>query len=68
MTAGALGLVALGGLAFAVLKMLGMHHAAAPLIALAVIIALPLTFIFVAISGTMQSSIWTIGYLTQEQK
>jgi hypothetical protein len=66
--AGALGLAAAAGLAFAVLKVLGMTHAAVPVIALGAIALLPIAFILIAISGTTQSSIWTIGYMTQEQK
>lgn len=66
--AGALGLAAAAGLAFAVLKVLGMTHAGLPVIGLGAIALLPIASVLIAISGTTQSSIWTIGYLTQEQK
>ena len=49
-----------------VTKALGVTYAAAPVIALGALVLLPMGFILVAISGTTQSSIWTIGYLTQE--
>ena len=65
------GLIALGVAAlaiFVVMKVLGMTYAAVPVIALGAIVLLPMVFIVVAISGTTQSSIWTIGYLTQEGK
>jgi hypothetical protein len=70
---GLVGLLAAAACVFGVLKVLGMTpaafaHAAGPAIALAALVLLPIVFILVAISGTTQSSIWTIGYLTQEQK
>ena len=54
--------------AVVVLKALGMTHAAVPVVVLGALVLLPMAFILVAVSGTMQSSIWTIGYLTQEGK
>jgi hypothetical protein len=66
--AGATGLAVAALIAVGVLKGLGLAHATVPVIALGALALLPLTFILVAISGTTQSSIWTIGYLTQAQK
>lgn len=67
---GAIGLAAAAALIVGVLKVLGIAiaHAAAPVLALGALVLLPIAFILVAISGTTQSSIWTIGYLTQAQK
>ncbi len=65
---GAIGLAAAALIAVVALKALGMTHATFPVIALATMALLPVAFILVAISGTTQSSIWTIGYLTQEGK
>lgn len=65
------GLIGLGVAALLILlvtKALGVTYAAAPVIALGALVLLPMGFILVAISGTTQSSIWTIGYLTQEGK
>ncbi len=62
----ALGVAAL--LVFVVTKVLGVTYASVPVIALGAIVLLPMGFILVAISGMTQSSIWTIGYLTQEGK
>jgi hypothetical protein len=65
---GAVGLVAAGGLGFVVLNALGMAHATVPVIVLGTMALLPIALILVAVSGTAQSSIWTIGYLTQDAK
>ena len=65
---GAAGLVVAGLFGVAVLKLLGTAHATVPVLALGAIVLLPAAFILVAISGTTQSSIWTSGYLTQEQQ
>jgi hypothetical protein len=65
---GSIGIAAVAVVVFLVQKVLGLAVTAAPLIALGAIVLLPLIFILIAISGTTQSSIWTIGYLTQEQK
>ena len=63
---GALGLVAGALIVFGVLWLLGMAHATVPVIALGTVGLLPMACILISISGTTQSSIWTIGYLTQE--
>ena len=65
------GLIGLGVAAlliFVVTNVLGLTYAAVPVIALGAAVLLPMAFILIAISGTTQSSIWTIGYLTQEGK
>jgi hypothetical protein len=46
----------------------GLTHAAVPVIVLGSMAVLPAAFILIAVSGTTQSSIWTLGYLTQEGK
>jgi hypothetical protein len=51
-----------------VLTLFGSTHVPVAVIALGVATLLPLVLILVAISGTTHSSIWTIGYLTQEQQ
>ncbi|HEX3839145.1 MAG TPA: hypothetical protein VHW25_19480 [Steroidobacteraceae bacterium] len=66
--AGSVGIAAAALSIFLVQKALGLATTAVPLVALGAIVLLPLIFILIAISGTTQSSIWTIGYLTQEQK
>jgi hypothetical protein len=65
---GVIGLAVAAALIVAVMMVLGMTltHAGLPVIALGAIVFLPMTFVLLAISGTTQSSIWTIGYLTQE--
>jgi hypothetical protein len=65
---GAIGLGAAAGMVVVVLTVLGLAHAAVPVIVLGALALLPVAFILVAISGTTQSSIWTIGYLTQAGK
>jgi hypothetical protein len=65
---GAIAIAMVAAVAVVVLKALGMTHAAVPVILLGAMALLPMAFILVAVSGTMQSSIWTIGYLTQEGK
>jgi hypothetical protein len=65
---GALGLVAAALCAFAVLWLFGQAHATVPVIALGTVALLPLACVVISVSGTTQSSIWTIGYLMQEGK
>jgi hypothetical protein len=65
---GAIGLAAVAAIAVAVLMALGMAHATIPVVALGALVLLPIVFVLVAVSGTTQSSIWTIGYLRQEGK
>jgi hypothetical protein len=65
---GAIAIAMSAAVAVVVLKALGMTHAAVPVVVLGALVLLPMAFILVAVSGTMQSSIWTIGYLTQEGK
>ncbi|MEJ0005920.1 MAG: hypothetical protein WDM77_05900 [Steroidobacteraceae bacterium] len=64
--AGALVLVVAGSIAFGVLYVLGLVHTTVPVLVLATAALLPPAFILFAISGTTQSSIWTIGYLTEQ--
>ena len=66
--AGVIGIAVAAAFAFGILKGLGMAHATVPVILLASVTLLPVVFMLLAISGMTQSSIWTIGYLTQEQK
>jgi hypothetical protein len=63
---GAVALAVVAAFVFLVQTVFGMTHAAVPVIALGAMLLLPIVLILVAISGTTQSSIWTIGYLTQE--
>jgi len=49
------------------LRSLGVTHATIPLIALGAVALLPALFTIVAISGTTQSSIWTLGYIVQQR-
>jgi hypothetical protein len=65
---GSIGLLAAAACVFVVLKIFGLAHAAAAVVTLGAVVLLPIVFILVAISGTTQSSIWTIGYLTQGAK
>jgi hypothetical protein len=65
---GVLAIGAAGAAAFGVLKAVGLTHAAVPVIVLGSMAVLPAAFILIAVSGTTQSSIWTLGYLTQEGK
>lgn len=66
--AGVIAIAVAAALAFGVLKGLGLAHATVPVIVLGSVLLLPLVFMLLAISGTTQSSIWTMGYLAQEQK
>jgi len=68
MLLGAIGLGAAALLVIGVLKIFGVTQVAVPVIALAGVTLAPLAFIVIAISGTTLSSIWTIGYLTQERQ
>jgi hypothetical protein len=68
MLVGAIGLGTVALVVIAVLKIFGTTQVAAPVIALAAMTLLPIAFIVIAFSGTTLSSIWTIGYLTQEGK
>lgn len=64
-----LGTLAIGAvvvLGVAVLKGFGMLHAPVPVILLGAVFLLPMAFILIAVSGTTQSSIWTIGYLNEQ--
>lgn len=63
---GTIGLLAVALSVAVVLKILGVIHAAVPLIVLGTIALLPAAFTIIAISGTTQSSIWTIGYIVQQ--
>jgi hypothetical protein len=65
---GVLAIAAAAAVAFGVLKALGLTHAAVPVIVLGTLAVLPAAFILIAVSGTAHSSIWTVGYLTQEGK
>ena len=65
---GSIGIGAVALIAVVVFKAFGVTHAAFPVIILGAMALLPLAFILLAISGTTQSSIWTIGYLRQEGK
>ena len=64
--AGAVALIVAVVCIFAVLWLLGMAHATAPVLALGTVALLPIACLMLCISGTTQSSIWTIGYLAQE--
>jgi hypothetical protein len=66
--AGAIVLAVLALVDIAVLSIFGMTQAALPVIAVVATTLLPIGVILVAISGTTESSIWTIGYLTQAQQ
>jgi hypothetical protein len=63
---GAVGLAAAALFVIVVLKTLGMMHASMPVIILGTLALLPAVFGLIAISGTTQSSIWTIGYIVQQ--
>jgi len=65
---GAIALAAVTLVGVAALKIFGSTQLPVPVIALGVTTLLPMVLIIVAISGTTHSSIWTIGYLAQEQK
>jgi hypothetical protein len=65
---GVIGLIVAAGLVVLVMKVLGLTYTAVPVIGLGAIVFLPIAFMLVAIGGMTQSSIWTIGYLTQEGK
>ncbi len=67
---GVIGLAVVAAIIVLVLKVLGLTLAAVPVIALAAVALLPLAIILVliAVTGTTQSCIWTIGYLTQVGK
>ncbi|HEU4486624.1 MAG TPA: hypothetical protein VFR96_14150 [Povalibacter sp.] len=66
--AGGVVLAAVALVDIGVLKIFGMTQQALPVIALGATTLLPIAIILMAISGTTQSSIWTIGYLMQEQQ
>ncbi len=66
--AGTAGLLAAALFVVVVLKTLGVTHAALPVIVLGTMALLPAAFIIIAISGTTQSSIWTIGYIVQRRQ
>ncbi|MGH7715688.1 MAG: hypothetical protein ACREML_06775, partial [Vulcanimicrobiaceae bacterium] len=63
---GTVGLAAAALFVIVVLKTLGMIHASIPVIVLGTLALLPAVFSLIAISGTTQSSIWTIGYIVQQ--
>jgi hypothetical protein len=64
---GALGFAAVALVAVALHGVFGVSYSAVPVALVAVVTLLPLGFLLFAVSGTTQSSIWTIGYLTARE-
>lgn len=67
MLVGSIGLAPIALIVFFAVKVHGMTHAV-PVIVLGAIALLPMVFVLLAISGTTQSSIWTIGYMAQQEQ
>lgn len=65
---GLIALAAIGLVAFGVLRIFGMVHPTVPVMILGVMAVLPPLLILIAISGTTQSCIWTLGYLKQQEQ
>lgn len=67
MLVGSIGIVPIALAIVIVVKVYGMMPPAIPVIVLGAMVLLPILFVLLAISGTTQSSIWTIGYMAQQQ-